>query len=49
MAALLRALAHGAADRAVAGHLARDGKDPAEPADLVDDLLLYLESSVRRS
>lgn len=49
MAALLRALAHGAADLAAAGHLARDGKGRAEPADLVDDLLLYLETSVHRS
>jgi AcrR family transcriptional regulator len=42
LAALLRALAHGAADLASAGHLAADGKGHAGPADLVDDLLGYL-------
>ncbi|MGK8523428.1 TetR/AcrR family transcriptional regulator [Nocardia asteroides] len=42
LAALLRALAHGAADLAAAGHLAADGKGRADPADLVDDLLAYL-------
>lgn len=47
MAALLRALAHGAADLAAAGHLAADGKGRAAPADLIDDLLAYLGSSAR--
>jgi AcrR family transcriptional regulator len=42
LAALLRALTHGAADLALAGHLAADGKGHADPADLVDDLLTYL-------
>lgn len=39
MTALLQALAHGAADLSLAGHLARDGKGHADPDDLVDDLL----------
>ncbi|MBF6336047.1 TetR/AcrR family transcriptional regulator [Nocardia abscessus] len=42
LAALLRALAHGAADLAAAGHLAADGKGNADATDLVDDLLAYL-------
>lgn len=42
LAALLRALAHGAADLALIGHLAADGKGHADPGDLVDDLLRYL-------
>ncbi|MGH3394367.1 MAG: TetR-like C-terminal domain-containing protein, partial [Streptosporangiaceae bacterium] len=42
MTALLRALAHGAADLALSGHLARDGKGHADPGDLVDDLLARL-------
>jgi AcrR family transcriptional regulator len=42
MSSLLRALAHGAADLAAAGHLDSDGKGHASPADLVDDLLDYL-------
>jgi AcrR family transcriptional regulator len=42
MTALLQALAHGAADLALSGHLARDGKGHAEPGDLVDDLLARL-------
>src|SRR5262245_33472286 len=39
LAALLRATAHGAADLALAGHIARDGKGHADARDLVDDLL----------
>ncbi|WP_280264458.1 TetR/AcrR family transcriptional regulator [Nocardia wallacei] len=47
LAALLRALAHGAADLAAAGHLSAEGKGHADPADLVDDLLAYLRASAR--
>ena len=36
--ALILALAHGAADLALGGHLARDGKGHADPGDLLDDL-----------
>lgn len=39
LTALLLALAHGAADLALAGHLAKNGKGHADPDDLVDDLL----------
>jgi AcrR family transcriptional regulator len=42
--ALLQAVAHGAADLAIAGHLARDGKGRASPAELVDDLLRHLRA-----
>ena len=42
LGALLLALAHGAADMALSGHLARDGKGHADPDDLVDDLFLLL-------
>jgi AcrR family transcriptional regulator len=42
LAALLRAVAHGAADLASAGHLRPDGKGHATPTDLVDDLLHHL-------
>lgn len=45
MASLVRALAHGAADLASAGHLASDGKGHASPDDLVDDLLRYLRAA----
>jgi AcrR family transcriptional regulator len=48
LAALLRATAHGAADLAVAGHLARDGKGRAGPGDVVDDLLDYLRAAASR-
>jgi AcrR family transcriptional regulator len=41
--ALLRALAHGAADLALAGHLAPDGKGHADAPTLIDDLLHYLQ------
>ena len=40
--ALLRALAHGAADLALAGHLAPDGKGHSDAPGLIDDLLRYL-------
>ena len=45
MTALLQALAHGAADLALSGHLARDGKGHADPDDLVDDLLACLATT----
>lgn len=45
MTALLQALAHGAADLALSGHLARDGKGHADPDDLVDDLLARLATA----
>ncbi|MBE1604513.1 WHG domain-containing protein [Actinopolymorpha pittospori] len=44
LASLLRALAHGAADLASAGHLAARGKGNAGPGDLVDDLFDYLRT-----
>jgi AcrR family transcriptional regulator len=47
-AALLQAAAHGAADLALAGHLARDGKGRAAPTDLVDDLLRHLQAAAPR-
>ncbi|MGI8329225.1 TetR/AcrR family transcriptional regulator [Actinomadura scrupuli] len=42
LTALLLALAHGAVDLALAGHLSAEGKGRAGPADLVDDLFEYL-------
>jgi AcrR family transcriptional regulator len=42
LASLIRAVTHGAADLAAAGHLAAGGKGNADPEDLVDDLLGYL-------
>lgn len=47
LAALLRSVVQGAADLAVSGHLARDGKGRADPADLVDDLLIFLGRGTR--
>jgi AcrR family transcriptional regulator len=44
LTALLLAVAHGAAELALNGHLARDGKGHADPADLIDDLLGRLAS-----
>jgi AcrR family transcriptional regulator len=38
VAALVLALAHGAADLALGGHLSRAGKGHADPGDLLDDL-----------
>lgn len=49
MASLLQALAHGAADLALNGHLSAKGKGQAEPEDLIDDLLRYLRLSARAS
>jgi AcrR family transcriptional regulator len=45
LTALLLALAHGASDLALAGHLAKDGKGHADPTDLVDDLLTHLRGA----
>jgi AcrR family transcriptional regulator len=42
LTALLLALAHGASDLALSGHLAKDGKGHADAVDLVDDLLVHL-------
>jgi AcrR family transcriptional regulator len=42
---LILALAHGAADLALGGHLSASGKGKAEPEDLVDDLLAILRRS----
>jgi AcrR family transcriptional regulator len=42
LSALLLALAHGAAELALSGHLARDGKGHADPTDLIDDFFAYL-------
>ncbi|WP_462188687.1 MULTISPECIES: hypothetical protein [unclassified Frankia] len=48
VASLVRALAHGAADLALAGHLAADGKGHASPQQLVDDLLDHLRTAAQR-
>ena len=40
--ALILALAHGAADLALGGHLSRDGKGHADPGDLLDDLFALM-------
>lgn len=45
MASLLQALAHGAADLALNGHLSATGKGNADPEEIVDDLLDYLKQS----
>jgi AcrR family transcriptional regulator len=45
LGALLRALAHGAVDLALAGHLGAAGKGRADPEDLVADLFAYLRKS----
>ena len=44
IASLMLALAHGAADLALGGHLSAAGKGHADPEDLVDDLFSRLES-----
>jgi AcrR family transcriptional regulator len=46
LASLLRALAHGAADLATAGHLSAEGKGHAGPDELVDDLIDYLRNAM---
>jgi AcrR family transcriptional regulator len=45
LTALLLALAHGATDLALSGHLAKGGKGHADPTDLVDDLFSHLQQS----
>jgi AcrR family transcriptional regulator len=47
--ALLQALAHGAVDLALSGHLSPEGKGKAGPDDLVDDLFLHLKAAVTRT
>jgi AcrR family transcriptional regulator len=47
LASLILALAHGAADQALAGHLSVDGKGRADAEDLVADLFLHLRSAAR--
>ena len=47
MAALLLSLAHGAADRALGGHLSAKGKGRADAEDLVDDLFRHLRRSAK--
>jgi AcrR family transcriptional regulator len=42
VAALVLAVAHGAADLEISGHLSKSGKGHASAEDLVDDLLRYL-------
>jgi AcrR family transcriptional regulator len=48
LSSLLLALAHGAADLALAGHLSATGKGAADADDLVADLFAYLAASARR-
>jgi len=48
IAYLMLALAHGAADLALAGHLSATGKGAADPEMLLDDLIGLLRTSVRR-
>jgi len=45
VAVLVLALAHGAADLALSGHLSATGKGRADPEDLVADLFRHLKSS----
>lgn len=45
LAALLTALANGAVNLALAGHLSPAGKGHANPADLAEDLLNYLQAA----
>jgi AcrR family transcriptional regulator len=47
--ALLQALAHGAVDLALSGHLSPQGKGKAGPDDLVDDLFAHLAAAVTRT
>lgn len=49
LAALMLALAHGAIEQALAGHLSSTGKGKADPEDLFDDLLKYLTKSARQN
>jgi AcrR family transcriptional regulator len=45
LAALILAVAHGAADLALSGHLSATGKGHASPENLVDDLLRHLHNA----
>ena len=45
--ALILALAHGAADLALGGHLSRNGKGAADPGDLLDDLFRLMTPAKR--
>jgi|SRR5947209_1271445 len=45
LASLIHAVAHGAADLAISGHLAKRGKGHADPEDLINDLLTHLRPS----
>jgi hypothetical protein len=45
LSALLQALANGAVELALAGHLSPAGKGRASPDDLIDDLFGYLQAS----
>jgi AcrR family transcriptional regulator len=45
VAYLILALAHGATDLALGGHLSATGKGKADPEDLIDDLLALLRRS----
>lgn len=47
LTALMLALAHGGADLALGGYLARDGKGAADPEDLIDDLFGLLARAAR--
>lgn len=47
LASLLLALAHGAVDLALAGHLSAVGKGRAGPDDLADDLVDYLRAAAK--
>jgi len=47
LASLLQALAHGAADLSLSGHLSKQGKGQASPQDLVDDLLTVLRARAK--
>ena len=49
IASLIRSVAHGAADLALAGHLSATGKGGADPEMLIDDLFKLLGAGVARS
>lgn len=49
LASLILALAHGAADLAISGHLSASGKGAADPEMLVDDLFGLLTTRRRRA
>jgi AcrR family transcriptional regulator len=48
IAYLILALAHGAADLSIAGHLSANGKGAADPEMLIDDLIRLLRRNPRR-